>query len=398
VTRSTLDPSLLEIAATLTPASVSQFLACHDWQLEARQDRVKEIWRLPGDGGNPKARIMLPLATDFQDYSQRFYDALYAIGRLNGWGADQLYAQIIATRADLLYVRLDQLLPPDGTISFRQAETTIGAIYRMMKAAATTAADPRHSHRGRRSATVTNFLEDGVRLGHTKRGSFVFTMVTRMDDDEAESRGHGAGHDRGCDMTPFSRRVMETLAKGLETTRHLASGRDREAFDDPAEWGLSANLVESLEEMTRPQELRALDMSFEWAAAQGKPGVGGEPITFEHELFGQLARVRERLVRQEEPPRRETLVGPVKSLTREEGDAPTDEIGSVIMLADVNGRTRNVQMTLLGEDHGWAIRAYRAKLPFTVTGDLAFERGAWRLIGDIEVDTDFLRHRLRDAL
>ncbi|WP_280293252.1 hypothetical protein [Nocardia abscessus] len=52
----------------------------------------------------------------------------------------------------------------------------------MMKAAATTADDPTHSQRGRRSAVVTNFLEDDIRLGHTKRGSFVFTVVTRLGE------------------------------------------------------------------------------------------------------------------------------------------------------------------------------------------------------------------------
>jgi hypothetical protein len=43
-------------------------------------------------------------------------------------------------------------------------------------------------------------------------------------------------------------------------------------------------------------------------------------------------------------------------------------------------------------DHEWAILAYRRKLPFTVTGDLAFERGVWRLTGVVTVDSSFLEH------
>ncbi|MFD0630185.1 hypothetical protein ACFQ2K_54040 [Streptomyces sanglieri] len=36
--------------------------------------------------------------------------------------------------------------------------------------------------------------------------------------------------------------------------------------------------------------------------------------------------------------------------------------------------------------------AYERQLPFTVTGDLTYERRAWRLTGRIEVDPSFLRH------
>lgn len=391
MSRSTLQPSLLGLTTALAPSAVSQFLASSDWELEAKQDQTREIWRLIDTSGTPRARIMLPLDADFADYSSRFYDALYAIGRINDWDADQLYEHIVAARADLLYIRLDQALP-DGTIPFRQAETTISAIHRMMKAAATTAADPRHSHRGRRSAAVTDFLDEGVRLGHTKRGSFVFTVVTPVSDDTA---GPPPQPDSG-NVAPFSRRVMETLARGLETTQHLARGQDRQALDNPGAWGLSANLVESLEDMAQPEGLRSLDMSFEWAASQGTPDVGTSPIKLEHEVFGELARVRERLIRQEEPPRRETIVGPVKSLTREEGATAADEIATVVILADVNGKIRNVQVTLSGENHEWAIKAYRSQLPFTVTGDLGYERRAWRLIGPIEVDSSFLRHVLGD--
>jgi hypothetical protein len=336
---------------------------------------------------------MLPLATDFVDFRERFYDALKAIRILNDWDADSLYEHIIATRSDLLYIRLDQAMA-DGTIPIRQAETTIEAIYQMVKAAATTAADPSHSHRGRRTAAVTEFLDEDVRLGHTKRGSFIFTVVARLDDEALVSNPDVAV-ETAAGASSFQRKVMETLARGLQTTNHLARGQAREALANPSAWGLSANLVEALEEMAQPEGLRALDLSFEWAASEARPDVGTEPIRLEHEVFPELARVKERLVRQEEPAHRETLVGPVRSLTREEGEED-DETGTVVIRADVRGRDRNVHVTLSGEDHDWAIRAYRAKIPLTVTGDLVYERRVWRLQGEIELDASFLRHTLGD--
>ncbi|GAA0434111.1 hypothetical protein Acor_08450 [Acrocarpospora corrugata] len=381
------DSSILELAHSITPVAVSQYLATQPWELESRQDHIREIWRLPGTDGQRLGRILLPLAVDYEDFLPRFYDALFAISRINDWDADKLQERIMAARADLFFVRLDQAMA-DGTIPFRQAEITVDAIWKMLRAAATTAADPKHSHLGRRPTAVADFLDEDVRLGHTKRGSFVFTVVTRLGDHSPNEQP-----DQSSDVIqPFPRRVMETLAQGLETTRDLTLGQNPEALDDPSRWGLSAGLVEAIEEMAEPDSLRALDLSFEWAAAEIKPNVGNSPIKLEHQAFGQLGRVRERLIRQEEPKRRETLIGTVRSLTREE-NREDEESGTIILHAAVKGRFRNVHMTLGGEDHDWAIVAYREKLPFTVTGDLVYERRAWRLVGDLMVDSDFLRQR-----
>ncbi|GAA3479143.1 hypothetical protein [Streptomyces yanii] len=259
-----MSPSALgdyrEAAATLSPPAVSQFLAAHDWELEARQDHVREVWRLAGPNGNIEGRIMLPLAQDFADFQRRFEDTLVSLGHIHSMDAVELYEGILATRADLFFVRLDQAML-DGTIPFQQAEKTLQALYKMVRAAATTAADPSHSHRGRRPAGVAEFLEDDVRLGHTKRGSFVFTIVTRLGDPSPVLP------DQVDPITPFPRRVMETLARGLETAERMTRHWDEQVLEEPGRSGLSAGLVESLEDMAQPVQLRQVDLSFEWAAA-----------------------------------------------------------------------------------------------------------------------------------
>ncbi|MEU4918931.1 hypothetical protein AB0G29_06105 [Streptomyces parvus] len=384
-----MSPSALgdyrEAAATLSPPAVSQFLAAHDWELEARQDHVREIWRLPGPNGDVEGRIMLPLARDFADFHQRFEDTLVSLGHIHSMDAVELYEKVLATRADLFFVRLDQAML-DGTIPFQQAEKTLQALYKMVRAAATTAADPTHSHRGRRPAGVTEFLEDDVRLGHTKRGSFVFTIVTRLGDPPPVTT------DQVDPITPFPRKVMETLARGLESAERLTRQWDERVLEEPGRAGLSAGLVESLEDMAQPVQLRQVDLSFEWAAAEPRPDVGLATIVLDRDVMGELPRVRERLVRQEEPPRRETLVGIVKGLSRDDSSDDEVETASVTLAAEVNGKQRSVHLTVSGEDHDWAIAAYRQKIPFTVSGDLTYEKRAWRLLGEIEVDSTFLRH------
>lgn len=375
--------SYRELATTLTPSAVQQYLAANQWERESPEHDDREIWRLPGQ----RARVMLPLATDYVDFQQRFSDTLRALAKIYDWDPAFLAERITATHTDLLSVRLDQSTI-DGTIPFRQAERTLEGLLKMMRAAATTADDPTHSHRGRRSSTVTKFLEDDIRLAHTQRGSFVFTVVTRLGDPEVPiSDGHDV----------FPRQVMVTLANALHSSRDLALSRDALAIDKAAQSGLSANLVESLLDLTATDALRKLDLTFAWAAAMPAPDVPTSRIEVDRDAIAGLPHVRERLVRREQPPRTETLVGKVRSLTRGEPDEDEQEEMTIILTAEVDGRDRKIHVPLSGEDYTWAIYAHTNRLPFTVTGNLAFERGAWRLADPITVDSSFLTHHQQSA-
>jgi len=400
------DADYRDLAGSLPPVAVSQYLAATgDWILETRQEGVREIWNLSAPprssdasvaGRHPRGRIMLPLATDFADFGQRFRDALSALAMINDWSPLQLERRILATRADLLLVRLDQEHSGES-IPLRQAETTVEAIYKMLRAAAMTTATPNYKFRGGRlPAPVSAFLEEDVELGHTQRGSFVFTVVARLDAS-AGSALPGRAPVASRQTRQFPRRVMETLALGIQTARDMAEGRTAADLRDPAEWGLSAGLIEALEDITGPEGLRAVDLSFEWAAAESRPEFGIESVRIEHALLGELTRVREQLLQLEEPVRRETLVGTVVTLSREEDGLSDEEAASVIISAEIRGRRRNVHLTLTGRRHDLAIQAYRLKLPIVVTGDLVFTRRTWWLEGNIELDEATLIRQIADT-
>lgn len=400
------DADYRDVASSLPPSAVSQYLAATgEWVLEARQAGVREIWNLqasPVSAGlnrarpQPRGRIMLPLATDFVDFGQHFREALTALAMINDWTPLQLEREILSLRADTLLVRLVQDNGGDS-IPLRQAETTIEAIHKMLRAAAMTTADPRHKPRGGRPPTpVSAFLEEDVRLGHTQRGSFVFTVVTQLDNPASPER---------TDVTPpaarrmqqFSRRVMETLALGIQTTRDLAEGTSAAPLSNPARWGLSASLVESLMDITEPEGLRSVDLSFDWAAAVSRPALGRQPVRLNHAMLEKLQRIHEQLLLAEEPTRHEVLIGPVVSLAREDDAISGNEAAAVIMSAEVDGRNRNVHLTLTGRQHDLAIQAYRLKLPIVVSGDLTFVRRTWKLEGTVELDEDMLLRRIADA-
>ncbi|MEV5541771.1 hypothetical protein AB0L13_33505 [Saccharopolyspora shandongensis] len=363
----------------LTPLAVSQYLAANDWHLE-RQDGAKEIWSLSGVGSRGIVRVMLPMATDYADFQQRFRDLLHALGRIYDWDASQLQESIAATNADFFFVRLDQEMR-DATIPFGQAAKSMEALYKMLKAAATSAADPNRSHLGKRPANVSGFLEDDLRLGHTKRGSFVFTIVSRLGGGTAPVDGG---------ETSFPRKAMETLARGLETTRDIARNWDPSVLESPGKLGLSANLVESLEELAQPTALRNLELSFGWAAAGPPPKFGRERIVLDRDLMGRLPEVRERISERSSAPRRVALIGTVRSLGRDHDAIDSD--GYIQLATEVNGKQRTVHVSLAGEHHSLAIAAYQRNMRLVVVGDLVVDGRTWRLVDNIHVapeDFDF---------
>ncbi|MCP2274486.1 hypothetical protein APR09_000033 [Nocardia amikacinitolerans] len=136
---------------------------------------------------------------------------------------------------------------------------------------------------------------------------------------------------------------------------------------------------------TQSPDLRALDLSFDWAAGEPAPTLESSRIVIDRDAMAGLPRVRERLVRSEEPPRYESLLGIVRTLNRDDlGDG--GEEATSIVLSHVDGRSRKVHVPLAGTDYEWAIAAHQSKRPLVVSGNLSFERGAWRLTGDITVD------------
>ncbi|WP_051415865.1 hypothetical protein [Nocardiopsis sp. CNT312] len=384
----TAPDSFDDAAGLLAPKAVSRFLAAQGWELETRRPGVREIWRLGRDTSCGPARVMLPLARDYVDFQDRFKDALASLGHVYEISAEELRKRVSSADFDSLFVRINQPTA-DGSLPFRQAGRTIDSLVRMMKAAATTTADPLHSHQGRRPAVVSDFMERHVRLGQTMRGSFVFTVVAGPGGTPPE------GDDAPESRTAFSRRVMTTLARGLESTRRLALQWDESVLDLPAEHALSAALVESVEEMTRPDDLDTLDLSFAWAATGPPPEVGPCTIVMDRDVIAGLPRLRERLVRREEPAHRTTLIGIVKSLVRSSTE-PDSAVAT--LLTEVRGKTRSVHVPLKGSDHAWAVAAYQAKVPIIVTGDLEFERRAWRLSGGIDMDRAFLKNVLKARL
>jgi hypothetical protein len=373
----------------LSATSLAAYLATRGWALEEEKPgRHRTYVRPPTDGLEP-ARVMLPINRQLRDYARRLEEAVWGVEEYYRLTRSELTDEIAALRADMLFVRLDQATT-DGTIPFKQASKLLESVQRLLRAAATTTVNPESTHTGRRPAQVTDFLDEDLRLGHTRHGSFVVTVVARHAGAEVEDR---AADDPSHEPPPFTRRVMTTLAQALGATGEVVTGAEAEyaSIEDLTNKGVSLEFVQSLMDVTDSEGLRALDLSFQWATGMAEPQQVPPRILLQRDEFPSLQVLNDRLQRRAQP-RTVTLFGRVKSLSREELDDGLED-NAIVLEAEVDGRLRNVLVPLEQADYDWAIEAHRHRLPFTVTGDLV-KRRTWRLEGRVDVDLEFIKHHL----
>jgi hypothetical protein len=381
----------------LQPRNVAEYLASQAWACLADKP-FGQLWALPDQPTGKISSIMLPKDPMGADYYPRINESLTLLTKILGMSASELAEAVSSVHADLFFVRVDQSMQ-DGTIPLRQATKLLENIDQMIKSAALSAFNPFHSGRGGIPGQVRDFLEEDVRMGHTKRGSFIITVAARHDElmlrPKAEPNETATPSvAKGEASETYTRHVMTTLSTALDATRrHIGGGRDFMDLEEAVEAGVRLPMVEALSDMGSTKGLKALDMSFNWSQSQPlpEPQVASEVI-FDVGSLEKLDTLRARFSR-EVVPQDEIIVGPVTELRRGEHHDPKMESGEVVIRADVEGRLRNVKVELSGEDYDWAILAHRERLPFTVSGNLGKKGNSWALTGNVIADTTFLRHR-----
>ncbi|WEX03824.1 hypothetical protein [Rhodococcus sp. RCBS9] len=368
-----------------------------------------EIWRAPEGLKSPT--ITLIFDREYFDFDARLFEANKLIQKAYQIDSTGLAERITSLSADLFFVRIQQF-SSDGTIPFKQAQRALDNISTMVRAAATTVASPSHSHQGRRPVEVEDFLSENLRLGHTKKGSFVVTAVARFDDEPSEFKNMALASetDEASDdppihidreyesddelrdavddpIMPFGRRVMRTLSRGLDAARKVAS--DETSIGLALEEGLSLELAEALQRISSEPGLQTIDVTFDWSPSVPQPTSVPERVVFEQKTIQALAAVTEALQIHNKPQKAEIL-GSVIGLSRSLNNGEPGDSGPVTILADVDGHLRKVTVNLEGEEHRWAIRAYQDHFPVLVEGELV-KRGSWRLEGAVALNIEAAR-------
>lgn len=386
------------LAQLVSPTSLSTYLGTEGWNLTDRL-RGGDIWSL-GSDNDPEASVLVPTATQFADYSRRLSETLDTLCELYDWDVPRLLASIAAVRSDLVLVRADQFMR-DETIPVLQAQSLLAGAVQMFTAAARATIDKRPSYGGgRKPDQVTKFVDDDLRMGHTRRGSFIITLLTRLDEEvpPAESNpsevlnesfdneprhdskgaplprlaagppfpvGKGAGDEVG--IPSFQRRVVSTLATSLRHVQSISANASNANLERAVASGVNVELCNALHDMTQYEGLRSLDISFKWSSVESVPADRINEVVMGRDAMPGLQTLSGRLKRQNVPIK-STVFGKVVKLERSD-DSTSDE-HAIVTVEGIEGKNtrRKVKIDLSGAAHDAAIAAYKSKGPVTVTG------------------------------
>ncbi|MCK9874186.1 hypothetical protein MXD59_00020 [Frankia sp. Ag45/Mut15] len=352
------------------PGEIESFLLVNGWQRVAHSLGVSAIW----ENTALDSSVMVPYDSEYRDFGMRVRDALRTISLVHGIERTALPLRILSARSDIVLLRADQLTPGDS-IPLSEAKVLVDGISRMMLVAACSAIRPRPAHPGRRPGAATDFVANDLRLGHTIRGSFVLPVFVRHEGAVEDSSA-----DPASGPVVFSRRVVETLASGLEATRELLDPQGSITLDDAVERGASAEMVEAVGAMGGQEGVRALELRFVLSGSIPAGSDTPSRIEVPRPQADQVEKIVG-LLRRRPTEAQGRVVGQVVRLER----AGNDDGGTAVIDGYLGRSRRRVRVNLSGDSYRLAIRAHEERAPVVATGEVSLVGRSWYLTGDTDV-------------
>ncbi|MGW4049515.1 hypothetical protein ACWENA_01665 [Streptomyces sp. NPDC004779] len=379
--------ALRSLVPAVSASMISEFLRASGWLLADEREGLAEYWAAPGTRAEEAEdeAVLLPLNEQMRDYDRRVVELLAALADHFDDDASQLEQRITAVGWDSLLFRVSPG-GPRQSVPLTEAANLLNVGLEMLRLSALYTDNPdRAGWGGRPSVGVTDYLRDGVRLGHTRQGSFVFPVMSRIGPR------HGAQH-------PFGRRVMVHLAEALGRVHTWAGHGAGEAEGLPL---FDAAIGRSLRPLAQAEDL-SLEVSFRWApTALAAPGVPDRPLAFGLSAVRALAGEAQQAPRSTQDPQsaertvRRPLVTatparPVQDLTGTVVAIGVDDRNTVRgespYFLVLHARETDYVMAVSHAEYDYALRARAESRPVTARGKVSLEEGRRRIQGSLVRD------------
>lgn len=355
-----------EALAALRPLDVAAYLRSHGWQPSDFDTSGRAIrWVLEAED---QFEILLPLDRDFRDFTLRISETLKVLSIAEDRSELEVFHDLTTAAVDVVRVRAQSRRSEDSSLPIEDGVALVEQSRNLMLAAACSAVEPRQQYPARKPTRAVEYLRN-IRLGQTERGSYVLTLISPVPPQLAEE---DAGRLFADVEEPFERRVVRTLADGLQATKGAAASVATRAdgihvFRRGVERGISANLCEALAELGG-ETRRSVTISFAWSLT--RPGPNDLfSVTFDDDAMPIISEAA-RLLRETSPQQDVVLTGSVYRLER--SDDETDP-GRISVVGVVDNELRRVTLDLNPEDYNNAITAHRDGIAVSVRGDLVRE-------------------------
>ncbi len=341
-----------ESFSSLVPLEVGAYLRAHGW---------KTVRSLPGVGswfanarGQEQVTIPVPQDRSLGDFLERMQDLTERLAAFENRSALTVLGDLESSGKDVIRFRLARPDLEEGSVPLEQGLEFVKCARDILNAAASSAVQPAAYFPTRSPREVAEFMGN-ARLAQTERGSFVVAL-------EAPVAPTLEGQEDFL-PDPFERRVTRTLAGALGALREAAIGNDATAFQRSIGVGASGNMTQALAsalEICGSQGDIEIHMS--WAATRPAPELPRR-VAFPGYLRGPLETATEAykgtvLMRNHE------VLGRVYRLTSQENGT------EAILVAEIEGRRRKIQVTFSNEHRGMLSEAFRSQQRVRCTGEM----------------------------
>ena len=184
--------------AKIKPPTLIAYADRGGWQHIEPYGDVGDIYVLNKSTPN----IIIPNSQDLGDYSSVLYQVIEIMADAEGRDWNSVARDLTLADTNQVQVRLVDAYD-DGSIPAQAGVTLIQNSWKMIVAAARSAANPELEFKGKYGTKIREYLKT-VRLGQTDRGSFVVNLLSPSPIDDT-----------------FSDKIVVTLVSGLEAIREV---------------------------------------------------------------------------------------------------------------------------------------------------------------------------------
>lgn len=363
----------------LLPEDAEAYLRGKGWERTSSGQGPAELWQKVTPNG--REEVLIPLAAGASDYASRWSDLIQRLAAIESATPDSVFDAVLYAGADVVEWRAVEVDEYDFTLPLDAAQRLISGARDAVIAAASTAIQ-RRSFYGHRKTKQAREQAKLVRMGQTRRGSYVVPIISRIPVVDAATKLTEADRLLEATVVPFQRQVFANLASGLSAVHQLAveAGRapTKKQLYESVRSGVSAELCSAVTTALSTAAVRDLTVSFAWSARLPRPATTTGLLNFPSGVEPILLRMQDDL-READQPARQDVVGTVINLHHDEGD---DQPEVTVRMA-LGTQRRQVKMRLEPRQHEVATECYRTRQPIRATGVLTSPRGGSLLLEDI---------------
>lgn len=341
-----------------------EYINLTGWQSVTPPSDYWQVFHGAEDINGDPLEIVFPQNLHVRDINIYVASAINLLSALSNTSPPEMVKRIKFYDTDILDIRNPSTGEYDS-IPLSMASNQITHIKNLVAYAACSEYDPRPSF-AQKNLTIAKKMTRHYRFGHTKPGSFIFTIESKIVNEPTRYEYKQKPlplfdeDDSLEDDPPVERKVMERIIRGLLSAKQATSERDINILVDAYGYGFNAEMCQSITRIA-PKNSMPLEYNVLWSPKIAPSSDIQNPgrIELNETNYTYLKQASETLKNVE--PAQITIRGMVKAVASEGNPLGTDTQRSVIIkwTNRPNGRAVNILVTLNKNDY---IQAHQAHI------------------------------------